>query len=50
MFASETGEYIWSIDHAHKQAVTAIELSKNLKFLCSGGEEGDVRIWEMKSR
>jgi len=50
MFGSENGKHIWSIDNAHKKAVTSIQLSKNLKFLCSGGEEGDVRVWEMKSR
>lgn len=25
-------------------------LSLNLKFFCSGGNEGDVRIWEMRTR
>jgi WD40 repeat protein len=50
MFATESGKYIWSIDNAHKKEVSSLSLSKNLKFLCSGGGEGDVRVWEMKSR
>ena len=50
MFATDDGRPIWSIDNAHKKAVTSIKLSKNLKFLCSGGMEGEIRVWEMKSR
>ncbi len=30
--------------------MTTLCLSKNLKFLCSGGAEGDVRVWETRSR
>jgi WD40 repeat protein len=25
-------------------------ISRNLKFFCSGGGEGDVRVWEMRTR
>ena len=27
-----------------------IALAKNLKFFCTGGNEGEVRVWEMRSR
>ncbi len=46
----ENGAKVWQIDNAHKGGVTTLNLAKNLKFICSGGNEGDVRIWEMKSR
>jgi len=50
LFATETGQQIWQIDNAHKGGVSAICLSDNMKFFCSGGMEGDVRVWEMRSR
>ena len=50
MFATDDGRPIWSIDNSHKKQVSSIKLSKNYKFLCSGGEEGELRVWEMKSR
>jgi WD40 repeat protein len=50
MFATDDGRPIWSIDNSHKQQVSSIKLSANYKFLCSGGEEGELRVWEMKSR
>ncbi|EGR30971.1 WD40 repeat protein [Ichthyophthirius multifiliis] len=50
MFNSENGNLIWQIDNAHKGGVQSICLGKNLKFFCSGGLEGEVRVWEMRSR
>lgn len=46
----DNGAKIWQIDNAHKSGVTTLSLAKNLKFICSGGNEGDCRVWEMKSR
>lgn len=46
----DTCEPLWTIDNAHKNEVSAIYLSPNLKFICTGGGEGDVRVWEIKSR
>ncbi len=46
----DTCEPLWTIDNAHKQEVSSIYLSPNLKFICTGGGEGDVRVWEIKSR
>ena len=39
-----------SLDNAHKGGVTTICFSNNKKFLCSGGTEGEVRIWETRSK
>jgi len=41
---------LWHIENAHKNGVTALTLSKNNKFICSGGMEGEVRIWEVRSK
>lgn len=38
------------MDNAHKGGVFSICLSKNFKFFCTGGFEGEVRVWEMRSR
>lgn len=43
-------ELLWQIDNAHKNGVSAICLASNLKFVCSGGVEGEVRVWEVRSR
>lgn len=41
---------LWTIDNAHKNGVTAICLSNNSKFICSGGGDGEVRVWEFRSK
>jgi WD40 repeat protein len=41
---------LWQIDNAHKNGVTAIALSHNSKFIVSGGMEGEVRVWEIRSK
>jgi WD40 repeat protein len=41
---------LWSIDNAHKNGVSALCLSNTNKFLCSGGNEGEVRVWEVRSK
>ena len=50
MFRNENGGLIWQVDNAHKSGVNSLVLSGNMKFLASGGHEGEVRVWEMKSR
>jgi len=50
MFRIDNGQKLWQIDNAHKGGVTTMCMAKNLKFICSGGIEGECRIWEMKSR
>jgi WD40 repeat protein len=41
---------LWTMDNAHRNGVTAVTMSKNNRFICSGGNDGEVRIWEMKSK
>jgi len=47
---SYSGEALWAIDNAHQGAVTALVMSNNTRYIMSGGDEGAVRIWELRSR
>ena len=47
---SDSGEPLWQIDNAHEAGVTALGLSNNQRYIISGGELGEVRIWELRSR
>ena len=44
------GEELWAIENAHRGGVTALAVSTNRKFLVSGGYEGEVRVWEIRTR
>lgn len=46
----ETGELLWAIQEAHKHGVTAIMVAHNQRFFLSGGQDGEVRVWDIKSR
>lgn len=46
----DNSQELWKIDNAHKGGVTSICLAKSCKFVCSGGMEGEVRVWEIRSR
>ena len=43
-------DLLWQIDGAHVSGVTAIEMSDSEKFFVTGGEDGEVRLWDVKSR
>jgi WD40 repeat protein len=47
---SDTGSPLWLIDNAHRGGVTALVLSHNQRYIMTGGGEGDVRVWELRSR
>ena len=47
---AESGEELWAIAECHRGGVTALAVSNNRKFLVSGGEEGEVRVWEIRTR
>mmetsp|Transcript_46052 Transcript_46052/g.128074 ORF Transcript_46052/g.128074 Transcript_46052/m.128074 type:complete len:628 (-) Transcript_46052:499-2382(-) len=47
---SDSGQFLWLIDQAHRAGVSALCLSNNERYIMTGGGEGDVRIWEMRSR
>ena len=49
-FRTENSQMLWQVDNAHKGGVTAICLANNNKFIATGGEGGECRIWEIRSR
>ena len=46
----DNNQQLWQIDNAHNNGVTCIALSNNNKFIVSGGQEGEIRVWEIRSR
>jgi WD40 repeat protein len=46
----EDGALLWVLDHVHRGGVCALGVSHNGKFLVTGGGEGDVRVWEIRTR
>jgi WD40 repeat protein len=48
--SAETGESLWSLDNAHTGGVTSIALSYNRRFVLTGGPQGEVRLWELRTR
>lgn len=49
-YDADEGVELWAIDNCHKGGVSALALSHNQRFLCSGGMRGEVRVWELKTR
>lgn len=48
--SAETGDNLWFIDNAHPGGVTALVLSHNHRFILTGGPQGEVRLWELRTR
>jgi len=46
----QQGQNLWHIDNAHKGGVTSVKLASNCRFVVSSGAEGEVRVWELKTR
>jgi len=49
-YDSTEGQNLWHIDNAHKGSVTSVKISSNVRFVISGGAEGELRIWEFKTK
>eukprot|EP00595_Chromulina_sp_UTEXLB2642_P002352 CAMPEP_0196767954 /NCGR_PEP_ID=MMETSP1095-20130614/42163_1 /TAXON_ID=96789 ORGANISM="Chromulina nebulosa, Strain UTEXLB2642" /NCGR_SAMPLE_ID=MMETSP1095 /ASSEMBLY_ACC=CAM_ASM_000446 /LENGTH=352 /DNA_ID=CAMNT_0042136851 /DNA_START=383 /DNA_END=1438 /DNA_ORIENTATION=- len=49
-YSCENGEFLWSIDNAHSDGVSSIALSHNGRFILSGGMNGDIRLWDLRTR
>jgi WD40 repeat protein len=41
---------LWTLPKAHRSAITAICLSPSLKYFVTGGSDGDVIMWDIRSR
>lgn len=44
------GQKLWHIDNAHKGGATSVKLASNVRFVVSSGAEGEIRVWELKTR
>lgn len=44
------GQNLWQIENAHKGGATTVKIASNVRFVVSGGAEGELRIWELKTR
>lgn len=49
-FDMAQGSNLWHIDNAHRGGVTSVKIASNVRFVASGGAEGELRIWELKTR
>ena len=49
-FWVDTQDLLWTVDNAHKGGVTALDLSYNFKFFATGGNDGEIRVWEIWTR
>ncbi len=47
---AEDGSSLWFLKDAHAGGVTALVLSHNRRFILTGGPQGEVRLWELRSR
>lgn len=44
------GRPLWQIENAHRGSVTSVKIASNSRFVVSGGDEGELRVWELKTR
>jgi WD40 repeat protein len=44
------GSLLWDIEDAHKGGVNCIEIARNARFILTGGKEGELRVWELRTR
>lgn len=52
-YSGETVEHLFTVPRAHsgdKGGTTAVQVAGNERFMLTGGGEGSVRVWELRSR
>lgn len=49
-FDCNNGENIWNIEEGHKGGATNVKISSDLRFVVSGGQEGELRVWKSNTR
>lgn len=50
MYDLRNGQQVWSLDQCHKGGVSALDLGKSLKHICTGGNDGTVRLWTLSTK
>lgn len=48
--ADATAAPLWCMPNAHRGGVTALAVARNMRFAVTGGEGGEVRLWELRTR
>ena len=49
-YRADSGQSLWQIDNAHRGGVSALTMSGNMRFFATGGNDGEVRVWEIRTR
>jgi len=49
-FDCDRGSNLWHVDNAHKGGATTLRLASNMRFVISGGAEGELRVWELQTK
>jgi len=49
-FDCAQGQNLWHIDNAHRGGVTSVKVASNVRFAITGGAEGELRVWEFKTK
>jgi len=49
-FDAVSGEEHWSVAAAHRGPVTTMSRAASLKFFVTGGESGEVKVWDIHTR
>jgi len=44
------GALLWDIENAHRGGTNCIQIAQNARFILTGGKEGDLRVWELRTR
>ena len=48
--AARGGELLWTLPNANVGGVTCVAAAHGLHFFVTGGANGEVRIWDMRTR
>ncbi len=43
-------ELLWKHCNAHRSPITALTVAPNLKFFVTGSKEGEIKVWETRTR
>ena len=46
----QSGEMLWCVAKTHRGAVSSLLVAPSLRFYVTGGDDGDVKAWDMRTR